>query len=481
MGTTNLIAVANENDSNDPERSSTKQTLLGALRLSLRLGAGLCIFLLAFATPMLRWLLGNNAMSQEVMTAAQKYVWIRSLGMPAAAMIGSAQAACLGMQDLKSPLLVTLLAASVNLVADITLIRHSNPWIGGTAGAAWATIMSQYVAVICYLQWLCRGSLVGSQMWKVIREKLMPIRKVLRPVNSRLGEVKVSSVTYDNQTNFGGRMDESLEKLYRTNKNSAKGILRGQFRLRDLFFRPHGEKSISQNYSPYVVPVTTTIVGRCSVYIAMGRVVSSLSVVNMAANQIINAFFYALIPIADALSQTAQALLPPIFTSLDSEERPKEKIRLLRSALQSFLKAAVLCGGALAGIVACIPWLTKTFMTSDPAVQQIVNSVVPIHILIFTLHGIFCASEGILLAQKDLGYLGRMYGLYFAVVPTIILQLKRYGTTLQLRSIWSVFLAYQLFRISAWVGRVFWLFRKQKVTIEGKEVESYAPLLVSEN
>jgi Na+-driven multidrug efflux pump len=120
-------------------------------------------------------------------------------------------------------------------------------------------------------------------------------------------------------------------------------------------------------------------------------------------------------------------------------------------------------------------------MTSDPAVQQIVNSVVPIHILIFALHGIFCTSEGILLAQKDLGFLGRMYGLYFAVVPTIMLQLKRYGTTLQLRSIWSVFLAYQLFRISAWVGRVFWLFRKQKVAIEGEEVENYVPLLVPEN
>jgi Na+-driven multidrug efflux pump len=119
-------------------------------------------------------------------------------------------------------------------------------------------------------------------------------------------------------------------------------------------------------------------------------------------------------------------------------------------------------------------------MTTDPAVQQIVNSVVPIHMLIFTLHGIFCASEGILLAQKDLGYLGGMYGLYFAVVPAIMLQLKRYGTSLQVQSIWHVFLAYQLFRISAWVGRVFWLFRKKKAAASKGDKTKYLPLLVAD-
>lgn len=103
---------------------------------------------------MLRNLIGtstSNGEAQEVLLAARKYVWIRALGMPAAAMIGTAQAACLGMRDTKSPLWTTLLAALVNLVADIFLVRQDHPWIGGVAGAAWATILSQYVAVAFYL------------------------------------------------------------------------------------------------------------------------------------------------------------------------------------------------------------------------------------------------------------------------------------------------------------------------------------------
>jgi Na+-driven multidrug efflux pump len=426
---------------------------------------------------MLRGLVGNNDMSHELMAAAQKYVWIRSLGMPAAAMIGTAQAACLGMQDVKSPLLVTLLAASVNLIVDVILVRNSHAWIGGTAGAAWATILSQYVAVTCYLQWLCDGSFIGHRLWTTVKGKFLELRNPL--FDRKTSEVKPKSGSNSRLSNIAKALSEHTEEKRKSDGTSVRGILKGRFQLRDLFFRRHGEKSTSRDFAPYVIPVTTTQVGRCSVYVAMGVVVSGLNVKNMAANQILNAFFYALIPIADALSQTAQALLPPIFAASGTENEPKENVQLLQSALTSFLRAALLCGGALAGIVAFIPWLTKTWMTSDPTVQQIVNTVVPIHMLIFTLHGIFCASEGILLAQKDLGFLGRMYGLYFAVVPAIMLQLKRVGTQLELHTIWNVFLVYQLFRIAAWVGRVLWLFRKTKVASKC-ETTGYIPILATE-
>ena len=82
----------------------------------------------------------------------------------------------------------------------------------------------------------------------------------------------------------------------------------------------------------------------------------------------------------------------------------------------------------------------------------------------FSLHGVFCASEGILLGQRDLSFLGRMYALYFVVVPAIMLQVKRAAlagcTKVGLLSVWEIFLGYQLFRITAWVGRVVFLQRK---------------------
>jgi Na+-driven multidrug efflux pump len=450
------VAVAQETDRNTMDQSETKKTLIGALRLSLRVGLGFCVFILAFSNPMLRCLIGNASINPEVFAAAQKYVWIRSLSMPASAIIGSAQAACLGMQDVKSPLYITLMAAAVNLIADLILVPQSHPWIGGAAGAAWGTALSQYVAMIIYIRWLSQGPKQEtngiSRAWSKISGRLSDRR--------RKGDTNMVAET----ATLTESNENSIPSREHNNKQSTtKGFLQGSFRVKDLLKKRRAEDSTSRGYVPYVIPVTTTQVGRCSVYVAMGHVVSSsLGTVGMAANQILTAFFYALIPVADALSQTAQALLPRIFAAQDLAENPREKTRVVRSALTSFGKAALLSGGVLAGIVACIPLATKLCMTSDPAVLAIVNSVVPIYLLIFCFHGIFCASEGILMAQKDLGYLGKMYALYFAVVPTIMLQLKRQGAQLQLQSIWLVFLGYQIFRISAWVGRVLWLFWKTR-------------------
>lgn len=428
--TTNLVAISYKADGQKKgaeKLSSCTNTLVGALRVSLRVGLCMCAFLLLLGNAMLRGLVGTSSSSaQEVLLASRKYVWIRALGMPAAAMIGTAQAACLGMQDTTSPLITTFLAAFVNLVADIAFVRQSHPWIGGVAGAAWATILSQYVAIAFYLRWLRGGSLPNISLWKRFRR----------------GAENESDPTPIDAGNLRQR--------------NVRGILKGRMGVRDMFVRRKSEKSTAQDFAPYVVPVTTTQVGRCSVYVAMGIVVSAMDVVNMAGNQILNAFFYALIPVADSLSQTAQALLPPLF--LDSSP---EGIARLRSSMKSFVKAALLCGAGLVGVVASIPFLTKTMMTTDIAVQTIVNSVVPIHIWIFLFHGIFCASEGILLAQKDLGFLGKMYGVYFVVVPTLILQLQHYGSQLRLQTVWYAFMAYQFFRISAWVTRVYYLFRKR--------------------
>ena len=432
------MAISYEKDLQNLNSQSSQKTLVGAMRVSLRVGFCMCGFLLVMGDAMLRGLVGQSTSSHGVLIAARKYVWIRALGMPAAAMIGTVQAACIGMQDTKSPLITTLLAAMVNLVADILLVRLSHSWMGGVAGAAWATILSQYVAAGSYLLWLSGDKLPGENTWSWIQNKT---RKITSSMMS-------PPVRQDNaQLSKGG---------------TVRGILRGYIQARDLVMKRKDEPSSAKEFAPFVIPVTTTQVGRCSVYVAMGMVVSGMNVVNMAANQILTAFFYALIPVADSLSQTAQALLPPLFVDTTESTTTPESIDRLRHALKSFGKAAFLCGAGLVTIVSLIPALTKFIMTTDPAVQSVVNSVVPIHVMIFLFHGVFCASEGILLAQKDLGFLGKMYGIYFAIVPALILQLQRLGPQLQLHHVWYAFMAYQFFRISAWVSRVYFLFRKRK-------------------
>jgi hypothetical protein len=67
---------------------------------------------------------------------------------------------------------------------------------------------------------------------------------------------------------------------------STRGFLAGKMRNRDLLrFPPLNE---AEKIWPYVIPVTTTSVGRVSAYVAMSHEVSSsLGTLSIAANQII--------------------------------------------------------------------------------------------------------------------------------------------------------------------------------------------------
>jgi hypothetical protein len=338
------------------------------------------------------------------------------------------------------------------------------PMISPTRG----TTISQYAAMVIYIHWLTR------KPQRITKEQLEtanppPPTEILVERSPK----KERNLDLFHVFNYIKARVYRRFKIVRPQQTSlaTRGCLHGSFGWKDIFRR---RDDAYRAYSPFVVPVTSTQIGRCSVYIAMGHVVSStLGTLSMAAHQIVTVFFYALIPMADSLSQTAQAMLPRVFAAKDLEANPGEKVRVVRSSLKSFLKAALLAGFFQSSIVACIPLITKLFMTSDPAVLAIVNTVVPIYLLIFSLHGIFCASEGILMAQKDLGYLGSMYSLYFVVIPTIMLQLKRQGSSLQLKSVWMVFLGYQLFRISAWVARVMLLFSRTQREASSKELSPY--------
>ena len=72
--------------------------------------------------------------------------------MPAAIVLGTAQSACIGMQDVRSPLYVLLAAAVVNFLGDAALVPLGGPF-GGAAGAALATVAGQYAALVFFGWW----------------------------------------------------------------------------------------------------------------------------------------------------------------------------------------------------------------------------------------------------------------------------------------------------------------------------------------
>jgi len=334
--TTNMVATASADHHHhnssvaDDQHARISARVLGALRLSLAVGVGLGGFLFVFANPLLQLLIGNRSLDPAIFHSALQYVRIRSLGMPAAALIGTAQAACLGLRDARSPLNLILGASVVNLVLDLLLVGQPYAWIGGAAGAAWATIVSQYVAIGLFFRYL-------------------------------------------------GRQHQTTTALKNKRSSTTRGLLAGELTINNFFRRPDDETTAV--FAPYFLPVTTTQVGRCSTYIAMGHVVSSsLGAVSMAANQIITAIFYTLIPIADSLSLTAQSFLPAMIARKPS----KEKARAIQGTITNLLKVSGMVGLFLAGIVACIPLGCRLF-TTDVAVMALVRQIVPVLFVIFSL------------------------------------------------------------------------------------------------
>lgn len=436
-GATHMMASADDDD--DKKEEIAAQKLKGALHLAFWTGTGLSLLLLLCGNSMLRGLIGNDQLDPAVFQAASRYVSIRALGMPMAALVGTAQASCLGRKDTKSPLRVILLAGFVNLVLDVLLVRRPEAWMGGAAGAAWATIASQYAGAFYFMRWFRRTS--EDSATKRLSKKI-PWKR---------------------------RRKTSSHSEPAADIPSTRGILsKDKLRWRNFLRRP--PKSTRETFAPFVGPVTTTQVGRCSTYVAMGYVVSStLDTLSMAANQIITSIFYTLIPVADSLSLTAQSFLPSIVAKPPSPQRTKA----IQKFLMRLLKIASGVGLASAGVVACIPWLSHVF-TTDVAVMALMREIVPILFAIFSLHGVFCGSEGILLAQRDLSFLGRMYAIYFAVVPYLMLQIPRRSGTVGLKSVWNLFLGYQLFRIGVWVTRVGWLFRR--ASREGPEEAELLPV-----
>jgi Na+-driven multidrug efflux pump len=437
-GSTNLMAAAREKYGID----GTRTTFRGALQLSTYVGLVLGVTLLIFSKTLLRTIIGNDNINPDVFVAAMKYVKIRSLGMPAAAFIGSAQAACLGMQDIKSPLYVLVAAALVNLVGDIIFVPSIHPWIGGAAGAAWATVFSQYAAASLFYIWLTSTRNKRNHLSSEISNTN---DKESGPINSIRNKLPFMRST----TNGKSGNEDAF---------STRGFLQGKLRKRDLLQFP--PKETIQDFSPYVIPVTSTQVGRVSGYVAMSHVVSSsLGTFNMAAQQVIVSLFYCLCPIADSLSLTAQSFLPSIYEKSPSIQRT----RALNDTIWNFMKAGAAFGLVLVGAVSFLP-LLSTFFTPDTLVSSLVNSVVPLLVVFFAIHGLMCSAEGLLMGQKDLAFLGRMYASFFVIVPYFMMKVKDSAlsgnTNVGLTSVWTVFVSYQVVRVASWVARVFYLNNK---------------------
>ena len=108
------------------------------------------LLLVLFAGPVAGLLGADGAVQAEAVT----YVMIRALAAPAVLLVRSAHGSYRGHQDTRTPFLVTLGINGINLVLDPILIFGADL---GVAGAAWATVIAQWIGAIVFVVLFARG------------------------------------------------------------------------------------------------------------------------------------------------------------------------------------------------------------------------------------------------------------------------------------------------------------------------------------
>ena len=135
------------------DKKRVRAVILQALFLSTVLGSLVAFFLSSQASWVLS-LMGAPP-SSLLSSTGLPYLKARALAAPAVLMLMVCEGAYRGFGDTLTPLPVTFLVALVNLVLDPLLIfggKAGGRGLGwGVAGAAWATVIAQYVGIAAYL------------------------------------------------------------------------------------------------------------------------------------------------------------------------------------------------------------------------------------------------------------------------------------------------------------------------------------------
>jgi len=315
--TTNLIAASVQEDKDDyladstlnnergMEQPKTISTLVTAMKLALYVGSIFGVLIFTCGKQLLKLLIGNDNLDPEVFSAALRYVQIRSIGMPAMVIIGTAQSASLGMQDVTSPLYVLFAAAVINFFGDVLLVPMKSGLFGGAAGAAWATVASQYAALLFFARWLTtsasspvtgddddtsNGSANDEGMVKRSRKVPEKVKTLLKYLSSSklarrarraacssagsgrfIEDASVPEVSNVSPSRWNVKIRRSKRKNPKKAQPKTRGFLSNTgLSLRSYLSLSNLNKSKAAQFLPFVIPVTTTSIGRYAyIYVDM--------------------------------------------------------------------------------------------------------------------------------------------------------------------------------------------------------------------
>jgi putative MATE family efflux protein len=140
-GTTAAVArLLGAGDEGEAAHQAVQGVWLGAI-----LGAALAAVGWVFAEPLVRALASDAEVAQQ----AEIYLRISLPGLPALLLVMAGTGYLRGLQDTRTPLVVALGSALLNLVIELVLIYRFDQGIGASA---LATVIAQWVAALVYVR-----------------------------------------------------------------------------------------------------------------------------------------------------------------------------------------------------------------------------------------------------------------------------------------------------------------------------------------
>lgn len=125
--------------------AEARDVATGALRLAVMIGVPMGALVAAAAHPLV-WLLGGRG---DVLGYAVTYLRISCVGLPFVLITYVGHGVMRGVNDLRKPLRIVLVANVVNLILEVVAVY----WLDlGVAGSAWSTVIVQTGAAMMFLR-----------------------------------------------------------------------------------------------------------------------------------------------------------------------------------------------------------------------------------------------------------------------------------------------------------------------------------------
>ena len=425
IAATNLCSISDAAGDN----VSTSRVTRTALVLGGSAGVALTVATLLFSSRLSGLYCGGQAL---LALLCSTYVSIRALALPAVLCAGIAQSVCIGCKDSKTPMVAVALAAVLNLAGDCLLVNGLGM---GIAGAAWATVFSQYAAVALLWVALARRGLLWGGKWA--RGGPQPAKED--------GSGAAAPPTTPTTPTSAAEQGSSW-------RATARELL---------------------SFYPFVFVMSIKVL----MHNACAATAATLGGAPAAAHTALMAVAWLCFTMGDVGSSLAQAYLPAFVSKpappaaaepAATEQQPETSQSIVASsskekdAAPSFDLAAawptlaqlLRCTATISAAVVTVATLLLTVgagqITTDPAVQRQMRRALPLMVATLATHGTAVTLEGVLLARKDFRALGLTYTLVGLSIGAMLALVR--GSGAGLLGVWAVYVWYCAVRVVSFAG-----------------------------